>query len=763
MSVYRGLAPHRGSEIESALGSPAGAEQTAFLRAPEQGFGAPQQDFFATLRDALRRGKWVILAVALVTIALVSAASFLMKPKYTATVRIVFYREDDDVLGFKGLQASVPEDVDYSVSLDTQVRIIESDTLALQVIRQLRLYEKPEFTDGAAGSGSGVKFDEDAKEREALLRTFEDKLSVSKAKNTRVIEISFTSKDPALAANVANALSRAYVEHNFKTKFESTMQTSNWLTQQLSELQVKVERSQQKLADYQRAHGILGIDDKQNVITARLDDLNRELTAAEADRIQKEASYRLTLSQSPELIAKQEPDGLIQRLRAQEATLTSQYAQLTTRLGPANPKVQEVQNELAATRSAIKDEIDKISGRIQTDYSGALSRERMVRSALEKQKQAANELNESAIEYNLLKRDVDSNRQLYEGLLEKLKEAGVSAGLRSSNIQIVDVAQTPARPSAPNVPRNIALAIAVGLGAGLTLALVREKFDRTLRSTHQIQMASTLPRVGIIPLVSRKLIHKASKQARKRALLRGSEPTPFQTIVDSNPISVIAESFRTVLHAVLRSDGLSPRAIVITSAVTREGKTAMSINLAIARARQGKRVLLVDADLRKPSISKILGVPQGAGLSTILGMRQNRELSRTAVLASGTAAIMPVPSVPYLFVLPAGTIDPRNPELVTSEGMRALIAEWRESFDQIIIDTPPVLLVADAIQVAVEADAVLLVVRSGYTTHDAFSRAQQLLYQVNAPLRGILLNGVDFKSPDLYYVHEYGYTDSTVN
>jgi capsular exopolysaccharide synthesis family protein len=264
-------------------------------------------------------------------------------------------------------------------------------------------------------------------------------------------------------------------------------------------------------------------------------------------------------------------------------------------------------------------------------------------------------------------------------------------------------------------------------------------------------------------MVSHKLMHKVARQARKQGRLIGSDIGPFQTIVDSNPVSVIAESFRTVLNAVLMSQALPPRVIVITSAVMQEGKTSMSINLAIARARQGKRVLLVDGDLRKPTISRILGLPDTVGLSTVLATGRNGAGPRSALGASAEVAIVPVPGVPNLFALPAGVTNPEKPEIVTAEAMRALITRWREHFDLIVVDTPPVLLVADAVQLAIEADAVLLVVRSGYTTQDAFGRAQQLLYQVNAPLRGVLLNGVDFRSPDLHYVHEYGYADTTVN
>jgi succinoglycan biosynthesis transport protein ExoP len=793
-------------------------DRSDYSRSMAHDTGELHDDFLATCLQVLRRRKWTVVGFFVVVVGLVAMASVLMEPKYNAIARIVFYRENSDVLGFKDLRSALPEDSDYSVSLDTQVRILQSDTLALQVIGALRLDQNPSFTGEStevrtqARSGPTVAWENDPQRRQAMLERFHNQLSVYKDKNTRVIEINYKSKSPQLAARIANALARGYIEHNFKTKYESTMQTSDWLTQQLDGLQSKVEISQQKLVAYQKEHGILGIDDKQNVITARLDDLNRELTAAQSDRIQKETAYRLTLSENAELIGKEEPDGLMGKLRAQQAQLKTQYAQATIQLGPSNPKVLEIGNQLKETAAQIKAEVDNISKRIRNQHSMALAREHMILTALEQQKQAANQLNESAIEYGRLKRDVESNRQLYEGLLQKLREAGVSAGLRSSNIQIVDVAQVPAEPSEPSIPRNLAAAIMLGLIGGVGLAFVQEKLDRTVRTTRQLRVLSTLPSFGVIPLDSPRTVNRvAGKQG-----LRGNGSTsphssgetgsenlfirkgtkPFETIVTWDPMSMVAESYRTVLNTILLSGTVPPRTILVTSAISQEGKTATSINLAIILTRQGKQVLLVDADLRKSGIQKVMRLSPTRGLSTLLNSRlhSDREtqantlstsraarikamaskirakgIDLTSVLgdetlsASDSAAsvtsesvILPVPEVPNLFVLPAGSSDEVQCELTSLALMQKLMMEWRGKFDHVIIDTPPVLLAADAVRLSVEADSIILVVRSGYTTQEAFCRAQELLLQVNAPATGILLNAVDLRSPDLSYYREYG-------
>jgi polysaccharide biosynthesis transport protein len=725
-------------------------------------FRVPQQyadeDFFITFLQVLRKRRWTVIGFFSLLVLMVGAATLLLKPQYEAVARIVFNRENEDPLGFKNFGGTASEDSDYSVSLDTQVRILESDTLALRAIRELRLDANPNFTKNPSPSdSSGLPPQQDARRRESLLATFHDSLSVSKDKNTRVIEIRYRSADPQLAAQIANAISRAYIERHFKMRFESTMQTSDWLAQQLAELQKKVEVSQQKLVKYQKDHEILGIDDKQNVITARLADLNREMTTAQTTRIQNEASYRLTLSENPELVVKAEPNALIDKLRNQESQLNLQYAQATTQLGPSNPKVVELRNQIKETQEELKVEITKISARVRNRYMEASVREKMIRAAFEKQKQAANELNESAIEYSLLKRDVDSNRQLYEGLLQKLKEAGVSAGLRSSNIQIVDVAEVPGMPSGPRRLRNMAAAVLLGLLGGVALAFIQERFDRTVRSVHQVQLLSRLPYFGMIPFGDPKVLGASAGFSLPRHLIGVSTTSSSMNMVtSSHPTSVMAESYRAVLNSILLAPGKAPRTILVTSAVTQEGKTTTSVNLAIALARQGKRVLLVDADLRKPRVQRAMGLRFTGGLSTLIRNSKALTASGNGAVFSTDGAIISVPGIANLSVLPAGPCDPMQAELMSAELLRGWLAEWKVKFDHIVIDTPPVLLTADAVRLSVEADSVVLVVRYGHTPFDALTRAQDALRIVNAPVTGVILNGYDPDAPQFSY---YGKSD----
>ena len=582
----------------------------------------------------------------------------------------------------------------------------------------------------------------------ALLAGFKGGLRVSLIPNTRIIEIHYRSPDKALAANVVNALTHTYIEQNFKTRFESTMQASDWLSKQLVDLEIKVQTSQEKLVQYQKQHEILGIDEKQNITTSKLDELNKELTAAESDRMQKESVYRLVQSSDPDTAAAAAvsatggggASGLMERMREQQADLKIQVAQLSTQFGNSYPKVVQLNTQLKEVDIQLQTEMTKVVSRVRSGYLAALQHESMLRRALDNQKQEANKLNESAIEYSILKRDVESYRTLYEGLMEKLKEAGVTAGLKSNNIRSVDSARVPTYPSEPNVPRNLAFALALGLSTGIGLAFLLEGIDNTVRTPEQAQAISALPSLGMIPLGSKSGLETAAKR-----LTVASSREAVELVTQSRPQSQMAESYRALRTSLLLTSlGGPPKVILITSALPQEGKTTTSINTAIVLAQKGTRVLLIDADLRRPSIHKTLGMGPKTGLSNVL--TGNATLQQAVVRSN---------ILPTLFVLTAGTPPPNPAELLASSNMKDILADLREQYDHIVVDTPPTLSVTDAVVMSTRADAVVLVIRSGQTTKQALRRARDLLMQVNARVSGVLLNAVDLTSPDYYSYYEY--------
>ena len=578
-------------------------------------------------------------------------------------------------------------------------------------------------------------------------------LRVALSPNTRIIEVHYRSADAQMAANVVNTLMQTYVENNFKARFESTMQASDWLTKQLVDLQMKVETSQEKLVRYQKEHEILGTDEKQNIITAKLDELNKQLTSAESERMDKEALYRLVESGDPDAVASsagglldagsgsQSASQLLESLRAKQADINIQAAELSTQFGPSYPKLAQLNSQLKEIDSQMQGEMKKIASKIRGQYTTALRRENMLHDALERQKQEANKLNESAITYTLLKRDVDTNRQLYEGLLQKLKEAGVSAGLKSNNFRIVDSARTPTGPIEPNIPRNLMFAIVLGLASGIGMAFLLEGIDNTVRTTEQAQIISGLASLGMIPLGSK----SARDGPNPKRLVIATSKEAVELVTQVRPQSQMAESYRALRTSLLLSNlGAPPKVIMITSALPQEGKTTTSINSAVVLAQKGVRVLLIDADLRRPSIHKTLGMGPHTGLSNVLTGSATLEnaITRSSIL-------------PNLFILTAGTPPPNPAELLASANMRDVLAQLREQYDHIVIDTPPSLSVTDAVVLSPRADAVVLVIRSGQTTKQALRRSRDILTQVNAKVVGVLLNAVDLSSPDYYYYYEY--------
>lgn len=706
-----------------------------------------------TLRDywhILLRRRWAVASFLLIVMTLVTIISLRMPAKYESSGRIAVARETPEVFGLHndgsgGASGTID---DLSLLLETQVQVLRSEQLSIDVAHKLRSASPkgpiPEISSSSLlSSGSSAP---PTPEEMSLSGRLRSSLAVTIIPRTQIIEIRYRDPDPNMAANVVQAYIDCYLQNNFDSKFQSVKQTTEWLTQQLSDLQTKVEVSQEKLVRYQREHNIVGVDEKQNITTSRLDDLNKQLTDAELDRILKQTRFEGAKRGDAELIAKTDSGALIGKLRESEADLNNKLAQMLVTFGPAYPKVQEVKTQLAQTEQAIALEQKKMLAGLQSEYQVAMQREKMLRGEFENQKAAANQLNESAIEYNILKRDVDSNRQLYEGLLQRLKEAGVVAGLKSSNVTVIDSARIPKSPAEPNIPRNLALGFFVGLLGGIGLAIIIELMDNTVNLPEDVEVTSGLPVIGIVP-ATKQIVDGKSRSGsglEKLALRRPALVSPPPLLAHERPQSQIAEAYRALRTSVLLSS-TPPKVILITSALPQEGKTTTATNIAIVLAQRGSRVLLIDGDLRRPRIHKFFQGTQASGLSTLLNGRD--EVSKAVVTTA----------IPNLSAIFAGPTPPQPAEMLSSEKMRRHLAQWRNEFDHVVIDSPPVLSVTDAALLSAEADSVLLVIRSGQTTKDALRRAGDLLTQVRARVQGVVVNAIDMDQPHYYYYYGANY------
>ncbi len=691
----------------------------------------------------LRKHQWLILTFLLTVVTVVTIATFKMKPVYEASARVEVDKEGQTNLQFPD-ENSYDAYVDMDNYLETQTKILESETLALQTIRSMDLAKYPEFggTSTAAALGQNG-----SRRRPAILGAFLGNLSVRRVPNSRLIEVSFAAQDPQLAALVVNSHLENYKELDFKSKYDATTQASTWLSSELEELRIKVEKSEDARLAYERENQIWQIDGKQDITTQKLDDLSRAVTDAQTQLAAKEALYRMAVSGDIDSLPAVYSSPAVQDLTKRAADLNDQYAEALSQFGPNYPKVQRLDSE----RKQVQDDLDTARrnavSSIEEDYNTARSHVEILQGALDQQKVEANEQAEKLVQYHLLEHDADTNKQLYDGLLQKLKEAGITAGLQSSNIRIVDPALVPSTPSRPQKTRNILLAFLVGLVGGVGLAIFREYLDNTVKSPDDIEALTGLPSLAVVPSMPNLNGHHSLSKLKgdPAGQIAGSPRVELLSYVQ--PKSQISEAFRALRTSLLLSQAEHPpQVILVTSALPREGKTTAAVNLAVTLAQLGDRTLLVDSDLRKPGIRRALNLTTGkeTGLSSYL-----------AGVCSLEDVTIPHPTISNLAALTTGPVPPSPADLLSSHRMREGVAELRRRFKFVVIDSPPIMAATDAVILSALTDGVLLVVRSASTPKEAFTRARDLLAAVKCRLLGVVLNAVDSSAPDYYYSYRY--------
>jgi uncharacterized protein involved in exopolysaccharide biosynthesis len=558
-----------------------------------------------------RKHRWTIAGCVL-GVALVSVLIAALQPRtYRATANLAIYRDTESGVSLtKSLGFGSGDLDDYSVSLDTQLHILQSRTLALFVVRKLGLDRNANFMREAKLVGTQSSGPPEAAETAAesvAVDVLLLHLAANTVKQTRIVEVSYTGPDAQLNAQIVNTLVEGFIDDSIRSRYEASTRSARFLSSQLTDLRSKVEESQQKLVAYEREHNIVGTDDKQNVITAKLEDLNRQLTVAEAERMEKESVYQTVASGDPDQLPETKSTENLQALRLREADLKNEYAQATTTFGPNYPKVIELNNRLKSVDTSIQAELKRVQARAKGEYLAAARAEQKLKTAFEQQKQEANRLNESAIEYGLLRRDFDSNRQLYDTLQERMKEAGVAAGLRSSNIRVIDAAEVPRKPVSPSYAKASAIGLFLGFVLSATVIAFREGMHRALDDPAEVEAFTAMPSLALIPEYQPESLHVAEADSQKRNKL----------VSLSKPNSAAAEAYRTLGTSILFSPP-ELKTLIVTSSLPGEGKTSVAANCAVIIAQQGKRVLLVDADLRKPTLHACFGLPNARGLTSVL-------------------------------------------------------------------------------------------------------------------------------------------------
>lgn len=629
-----------------------------------------------------------------------------------------------------------------TVALQTEVAVIQSDSVLFQAAQSIGLIHRIRHSEGKDTAEDSAPIT--PQERRQMIGIMKDGLTIMIIPNTRILAIRYRGTDPQLATEIVNGLVDTYSDEGLRISFERTAHVSEWLERQINNLKQDAADAQRQLADYQRAHNIVGTDQNSNLTLQTLEKISGELDDAEADRIMKEARMRDFDSMKPDMMALMSDDPAVATLYSQLTDLQNQRAQMATKLGPKHPAMQQIDFQIGKLQAQIDKEVALARRQVQDEYQTAAQLENGLRSRLGAQEDTAYKLNEDVAQYAMLRHQAELTRNLYDTLQTNLKEATINAGMAAANITVIDRAEIPQAPISPRRSKTSLLGLLAGLVIGCVLAFAIESIDDRLRTSEEVENASGLPSLAAIPHLAP--LPGWKKGADKDEPANGSPQGPQRLIALWDPKSNGAEAYRSMRSALLLSSiDNPPRVIVVTSSFPSEGKTTTALNLAIVLAQRGEQVLLVDADLRRGSLYHVFGLPsQGLGLSTVLSHPGEQPELPT-----------PLDELPTLHVLPTGPRPPNPAEMLSSNRMEEQMREWTQQFDRIVVDTAPLLAVSDTQALAVRSDAVVLVARAGVTRKRALIRARDLLWRVNAPVAGVVVNDVDLRLEN-FYTYRYG-------
>jgi len=737
------------------------------------------------LRDHLRvlqKRKWMIIALILIPVIFTLIQGFTTKPIYRGTATLQINVDNPQIVDLKEVFAINMWATDY---YQTQYKILESHSLAKRVIQKMKLWEHPEFLSSPpspfekwkstvqstllnsirslfsfAGpkpppsSKSTLDFVEKVSDDEKevpLVGQFISRLKIEPIKESRLVKVHFDSFSPELSTRVPNLLAKEFIQMNLESRLDTKEQAKEWLTKQLEELRFRVESSDEALQKFGSQNDIFSLDDKENITLNRLNELNEALAKSESERMAKEAIYKQISSEKgfkavalPSILENK----LIQELKQNYIQLETQYTKLSETFKPHHPEIIRLKNQMETVEKSLNLETAKIIAGMKNEYESSLRKESLIRNAFAEQKHQAMAMQQKSIQYNILKREAETNKELYKNLLQRVKELGISAGFHGSNIQIVDYSEKPKGPYKPYHQRKVLLAAVIGLFLGIGFTFLLEYFDNTVKTPEEVDQRFQLPFLGSVPEIScEKRNQLSERKSSSRPFL------PVELVMCSQPRSILAEAYRNIRTSLLLSfSERPPQRILVTSPSPLQGKTTTLINTAISLSQTGARVLIIDGDMRKPRIHKVFGDRNRLGLSDCL--------SGGAELTS----VIRKSEIKNIYYIPAGPIPPNPSELLGSALFREMMQVLSQRFDHILIDAPPVLGFADSIVLSSAVDGVILVILFGKTQKMVLQRAKDGLLNANAKILGVVINRVnmdlngykDYYGPYHYYYGEEG-------
>ncbi|WP_456448747.1 GumC family protein [Thiolapillus sp.] len=679
----------------------------------------------------------LFVVIALIAGAIVTA---LRTPIYRSSVKLQIDREAARIVNFEGV---TPREAAYSFDFyETQYQLLKSHGLAKRVVEQLGLESSAQFKAKEQPSFFrelkrffSAHSDQDVASWDvapaASTRSLENlllaNLTVAPVKNSRLVVVSYDSPNPNLAARVVNTLAKSFIDMTMERRFENSSYAKEFLSDRIKQVRANLEASERKLVEYASQREIVDLDSKQGILMQKLQALNTRLTEVEAERIKAESSYQEMQNSGAQGFDRVSDSELITAYKEKLADLEAEYQDKLNVYKPGYPAMKRLQDQIDGLKRKISKETKDIQSSIKSRYQAAVREQAMLQSRMADVKGQILELQRKSTDYQALKRDVETNRELYNGLLQRIKEVGVAAGVGSNNISIIDKGEVPATAYKPNLKRNLQIALVIGLLGGIGLAFLFDHLDDTIKSSADVEKLTGLPMVGVVPEV------RLQEESESIALKTWEEPK-----------SAIAEAYRSCRTALsFSSESGTPKVLHIASSISGEGKTTSAISLALTYVQAGSNVLLVDCDLRNPSLHHELALSNETGLTNYLvGEKKPSEAIQDGVLGG-------------LYVLTSGPLPPNPAELLDSGRMVEFLDKAAEKFDVVILDGPPVLGLADALVLANMASATILVVDAGVTRSGALRGALQRLRQAHAHVLGALL--VKYGQGRSGYGYDYQY------
>ncbi len=684
----------------------------------------------------VRRNRWLIAAI--IGLAVIAAIAFTMldTPRYTASASVQINDQSEQVLGEElDAQTELNKSSDVERFLNTQLEILRSRALAQRVARRLDLIGNERFYAALELPLPGQTASE-AERREEVISLLQSNMEAVLPRNSRIVTISFSSTDAALSAQIANTFADEFIQANLQRRFDSSAYARSFIGEQLEEARTRLETSEREVNAYARTAGLIrmrevagdgesGDGGSSSVTTSSLMQINQAANAAKAERIAAEGRWRA--EQSTPLFASTAvlANPTVQDLMTRRAELDAELKKNRERYLDDHPSVLQGKAQLATVNQQLNQVAANVRDSIRAQYTAALAAEQRLSAQVEQLQGATLAEQDRAVRYNTLAREADTNRSLYDGLLQRFRELNAAAGIANSNLAIIDRADPPLKPSSPSLPKNLAIALLLGVVVAGVVVFMRDQLDDAIRIPEDVEEKVQLPLLGIIP--------------------DSGDISPAEAMAD--PKSAVAEAYGSLRGALLYStrQGL-PRLMLVTSAQPTEGKSTTAFAIATGFARMGRTVLLIDADMRRPSVHGRIGHDNRKGLSSLL---VSQDPADSALVAT---------TIPNFYALPSGPIPPSPTELLTSPRMAALLEEFLGKFDVVICDSPPVLGLADAPALSALADGVVFVIEAERGRRGALKTALKRLRAVNAVLLGAVLTKFDPNKSGNRYSEYYGYS-----